>query len=319
MRKKLKANWRRIVIVVLLVATLVILWGEERFFQGYSLALLQPAHSSERVLRELITFPNAGFALRGEVLQPLHPSDREMLPGILLLHGTNPHGRQHFLYRVLAAALAEKGAVVFLFDQRGYGESPDPPIDASGRYQLDFPGDVARLLQYMAQHPQVDLEKLTIVGHSFGGSVVVGASGHSEVANLASRLVIISPGRGWPFHGKEKDSFRQRRLTGDMKLSQPIPLPQVREIFAPMEVENLSIKNPALEGVDIVLVNSEDEEPVKPLRPVFEKMTGQKDFYVIKGVDHYYGTREILRINDEVIGLIKKDALHDLVNIVFSK
>jgi len=90
------------------------------------------------------------------------------------------------LYRKLIA----HGYLVFAIDLRGFGESGKVsrrrvPED------LDFVADVRAALRHMAEKLPVDREKITLAGHSLGGSLsfAVGA-----IDPLVKNIVSISPG-----------------------------------------------------------------------------------------------------------------------------
>ena len=112
-------------------------------------------------------------------------------PAVLLLHGSSPQGRKLGLYPLLGRELARQGYIVLAIDQRGYGQSDDPP-DVSRAESFDFVGDVRRAVDYLSGLPVVDPDEIYLIGHSFGADVAVTAVSQQLPIN---KLVVIGPGR----------------------------------------------------------------------------------------------------------------------------
>jgi pimeloyl-ACP methyl ester carboxylesterase len=79
----------------------------------------------------------------------------------VLIHG---YGASAFTWRHWAPRLAERGHVV-LIDLKGFGAAPKPD---DGRYA---PSDQAELVHRLME--ALDLERVTLVGHSLGGGVAL--------------------------------------------------------------------------------------------------------------------------------------------------
>jgi pimeloyl-ACP methyl ester carboxylesterase len=100
---------------------------------------------------------------------PLHVTDipwsggkgDERTPTFLLLHG---FGGSSFTWHMWAPALSRRGRVV-LVDMKGFGKAPKPD---DGRYA---PADLAQNITELIL--QLDLDRLTLVGHSLGGGVAL--------------------------------------------------------------------------------------------------------------------------------------------------
>jgi alpha-beta hydrolase superfamily lysophospholipase len=92
-------------------------------------------------------------------------------PAVLLLHQCN---KDRASWSPLAGALADAGLHVLAFDFRGFGASRGPLVgefqDDRDRLWQDFPMDVDRALAFVRTLPDVDGERLGVMGASCGGS-----------------------------------------------------------------------------------------------------------------------------------------------------
>ena len=92
-------------------------------------------------------------------------------PGMLLLHQCN---RDRASWAPLAEALAAAGVHVLAFDFRGFGGSRSDLVGdfrtESERLWPDFPADVDRALAFLRTLPDVDGQRLGVMGASCGGS-----------------------------------------------------------------------------------------------------------------------------------------------------
>ncbi len=259
-----------------------------------------------------VSVTTADLALVGEIYRP-DATSATRLPGVVLLHGTSPAGRSLLLYRLLATQLARRGAVTLLYDQRGYGESPDPPLRPEGDYALDFVDDAVRAVELLAAQPDVDPARVRLTGHSFGGSVAIGVAHVPGIEQRLELLFVISPGRGWPYTGDRRFEFRRRRLSGDMDLDPPIGLEAMRRMYAPLEVETLVDAPPRL---PVVLVNGSREELLKPLRPVGEAMTSPHAVVVVDGTGHYFHTDYRFNRLGWDLRLYQQEVLDELARVI---
>lgn len=74
----------------------------------------------------------------------------------------------HKPFLVIADHLARKGVAVLRFDDRGIGESTG---DRSGATSADFATDVEAGIEFLKKHPNVDVSKIGLIGHSEGGLI----------------------------------------------------------------------------------------------------------------------------------------------------
>jgi uncharacterized protein len=101
-------------------------------------------------------------------------------PGVIFIHGWESN-QQGYLPR--AAALAALGIVGMTFDLRGHGDSPLPAHarDRRSIAKRDFLADALAAYDFLAAQPQVDRDRIGVVGASLGGYLA---------ALLASRRLV---------------------------------------------------------------------------------------------------------------------------------
>ena len=100
-------------------------------------------------------------------------------PAVVLITGSGPQDRDetifhHKLFAVIADALTKKGFAVLRYDDRGIGKSTGNFATAT---TLDFANDVKSAIDYLKTLPQIDTDRLGLIGHSEGGLIapMVGA------------------------------------------------------------------------------------------------------------------------------------------------
>jgi dienelactone hydrolase len=107
-----------------------------------------------------------GLLLHGSYWAAVEPG-----PAVLLLHQCN---MDRASWAPLAAALAESGVHVLVFDFRGFGQSV---TDRTGEFSAnrarlwpEFVSDVDRAVAFLGTLPDVDRKRLGVMGASCGGS-----------------------------------------------------------------------------------------------------------------------------------------------------
>lgn len=147
-----------------------------------------------------VTLESAGLKLSGVVNTPddLRPGERRA--AFLVLHGfggnKDGHGQM-----VVAKQLTEWGYVTLRFDFRGCGESEGE----HGRIIcLDQVADTRNALSYLATRPEVDAERIALLGSSFGAAVAVYTGGADE------RVAAVISCGGW---GDGERKFRGQHPT----------------------------------------------------------------------------------------------------------
>jgi pimeloyl-ACP methyl ester carboxylesterase len=217
------------------------------------------------------------------------------VPGILLLHGSTPAGRELGLYRVLADELCARGYAVLAPDQRGYGESPDPPRPDRAT-AFDYVGDARRALDYLARVEGVDASRLHVVGHSFGADVALSV-GLTEPRVL--KIVAFAPTRGLI----ERAGTRNAPQTGyyvrrEMRYME-LPSPIAQEVFFAYRLPLIldahldALSRP---GHRPLLLIEGDREPIQQrdyLARLYDRIAEPKAHLTLHLADHYANVADL--------------------------
>jgi pimeloyl-ACP methyl ester carboxylesterase len=242
---------------------------------------------------ETITFESDGIHITGTVYNP--DDDSRLKPAILLLHGSTPQGRKLGLYRLLGRELANQGYVTLAIDQRGFGQSDDPP-DVNRPESFDYVADVQHAISYLLSLPNVDPDQIYVVGHSFGGDVAMTAVTQESRIN---KLVIIGPGRrfierGGSENAPEMEYFKRREMRY-MFLWHPIPTDVFLQYRSTLPLENHLdyFANP--EHAPILLLDGAQESAADQafLQEAYETMTEVKAYITLDQADHYANVANI--------------------------
>lgn len=112
-------------------------------------------------------------------------------PAAVLVGGLGPRGRDgDGQYADLARALAARGVLVLRYDKRGIGASDGRPLDWLDADLLAR--DVAAAVRAARALPEVDPERVSLIGHSQGGMLALRAAAAVPVARV---VTLAAPGR----------------------------------------------------------------------------------------------------------------------------
>jgi len=139
---------------------------------------------------ETVRVGAAGFSLAGTLTKPVDtptPANGRW-PTILLVPDSASSDRDLTfagipIFRQLSDALVENGFMVMRFDKRGVGQSGGRPESATLE---DYADDVRELVRYLERRPDVDRERIILVGYSDGGWVsLVAARRENKIKAVA--------------------------------------------------------------------------------------------------------------------------------------
>lgn len=137
----------------------------------------------------------AGLELNGTLTLPAERSGP--VPAVYTITGSGKQDRDGRLpgvggYRPfweIADTLARRGIATLRLDDRGFYDSDRGPGDATS---ADLADDVRTALAYLRDRPEIDDERLGLVGHSEGGMIApMVAATHSSLAGI---VLMAAPG-----------------------------------------------------------------------------------------------------------------------------
>lgn len=127
------------------------------------------------------------------------PAGEGPFPGVVLVSGSLSQDRDETIgtkqpFLVLADGLARHGIAVLRFDDRGAGQSEGEPVELSDATTADLADDAQAAAEFLALQPEIDEERVGLLGHSEG------ALHASIVANRSDVLsyVVLAAGSGVP-------------------------------------------------------------------------------------------------------------------------
>jgi len=174
---------RRIGIGLLVVLVLVIAWEPTRVAMQTA-ALLpslmgagpQPlAWFGPEPVRSAVPYREVdGEPELAELWLPAWASADRPAGAMLLVFGVNNLGRNHPVIARVADGLARTGVVVLV---------PDSRTLLAGRLEVGEVDGVVRAFQLLAGRPEVDRERVAIIGFSVGGSLALLAAGDERIAD----------------------------------------------------------------------------------------------------------------------------------------
>ncbi|WP_282035532.1 alpha/beta hydrolase family protein [Saccharicrinis aurantiacus] len=151
-------------------------------------AVLRPQEPSKpyTYYSEDITFRNSkdNIQLAGTLTMPAKTGH---FPAVVLISGSGPQNRDEALFGhkpflVLSDYLTKNGIAVLRFDDRGTAESEGNFVGSS---TYDFAKDVESAIEYLKSRPEINKDKLGLIGHSEGGIIASIIAAQNNDVNYA--------------------------------------------------------------------------------------------------------------------------------------
>jgi alpha-beta hydrolase superfamily lysophospholipase len=136
-----------------------------------------------------VGFYSDGARLDGMLYTPDGLAPGEKRAGVVLLAGYTY--LKSFVLPDIARMLSAAGYVALVFDYRGFGESEGQRWRLLPAEQV---GDARAAVTFLADQPQVDAERLAVVGLSLGGSNAIAAA--TADSRIGAVVAVASPGNG---------------------------------------------------------------------------------------------------------------------------
>ena len=148
-------------------------------------------------MEERVSFAFDGLKLAGVLHLPDDRDRSERRPGFLVLHGFGSN-KDGGVALVVARMLADLGYVALRFDFRGCGDSEGPRGRVICLEQVE---DTKNALSYLATRPEVEPDRIGLLGNSFGAAVAV------YTAGVDRRVAACISTGGW---GDGEKKFRKQ-------------------------------------------------------------------------------------------------------------
>lgn len=150
-----------------------------------------PARPATAAITKLV-FYSQGHKLDGILYSPREsPTDRR-LPGLVFCTGFTY--LKELLVPEMARRLSARGYACLVFDYRGFGKSEGPH---ERLLPLEQVADVRSAVTFLASRPEVDSERIGLVGISLGGSHALYTAGISQRVQAAVAIAPMGDGRRW--------------------------------------------------------------------------------------------------------------------------
>lgn len=147
-----------------------------------------------------VSFQSKGLAIAGTVRVPAGVGARERRPAFMVLHGFGSNMNSTNVLEP-CAMLEKLGYVTLRFDMPGCGESEGE----KGRLIcLDQVQATSDALTFLAKHPNVEADRIAVIGSSFGAAVAVYTGG------VDARVAAAISSGGW---GDGERKFRGQHTT----------------------------------------------------------------------------------------------------------
>lgn len=138
-------------------------------------------------MQQAVSLLHKNKVMRGMAHFPLLAQKKA--PAVILLHGfTGSKLEPHRFFLKISRALEELGIASFRFDFLGSGESDGNFEDMTVLNEL---AEAETILEYVQSHPEIDKEKVIVLGFSMGGLVASLLAGdHPEEIE---KLILLAP------------------------------------------------------------------------------------------------------------------------------
>ncbi|MEC1720656.1 alpha/beta hydrolase [Schinkia azotoformans] len=225
-----------------------------------------------------ISFYSEGYKLEGTVYLPDDYVEGEKRPAIIPNSGYN--GFNEFYPRLFARNLTEAGFVCLGFDYRGFANSEGE----NGRVILDEQvEDIMNAITFLQVQPEVDSERIGLIGWGMGGSNVVRVAAKDKRVKAVAALNGFYDGERWlkSIHSyvewmeivKTVEQDRITRVTtGKSELADPFihyPLDPATNDYVQKELAPLSPfgKQTQIQFTDSIM-NMNAEKVAKEISPI---------------------------------------------------
>jgi pimeloyl-ACP methyl ester carboxylesterase len=197
-----------------------------------------------------VSVPAAGFNIAGTMTKPEGATGP--LPAVVLIGGSGHTDRDETVFGIpvfgqLAKGLVDAGFVVVRYDKRGVGQSGGRSESAT---LSDFAEDARAVVRWLERQPNVDRNRLAVVGHSEGAAVAMILASR-EGRRVKAAALIAGPGTT----GAELILEQQRHALDLMKAD---PTERAAKIALQEKIHQAAIKGTGWDDIPEPLRRSAD-------------------------------------------------------------
>ncbi len=255
-------------------------------------------------MESAVSFTNSrGQKLAGMLHIPESAKNSQKSPAVILCHGFSGDKTGKYRLRVrIARELCKNGFVVLRFDFSGHGDSEGEMDDVSITPELD---DLECAINFLKSQPEADIEKIGIVGHSFGGEIVIlEAAKNNELKAVVLLAPVVDPKLNKLMDDRFEENLALARKQGYAeRVSHKIKKQYYEEMkkFKPLaEAKKISAPLLVLHGT------ADDKVAIPGSVELVKNVSGPKKLVIIETADHdfvgYDNTMRIIKETAEWFG-----------------
>jgi putative redox protein len=229
--------------------------------------------------KEPVSWKRANLNIRGEIYIP--DETGKPLPGLVICHGipAKTKGPDDPGYPLLAERVCREGFIVLIFNFRGTGFS-------EGNFDIiGWASDLEGGLDYFVQRPELDKDRVYLMGFSGGAAVSIYVAAHRQ--EIGALIACASPAEFKGLMGQVAIDFLEHaREVGIIR--DPLFPPSVDEwkkgfeTIAPSRWIGEIPPRPLL----IIHGTADDVVEVRHAHLLYEKVRGQAELYLVEGAGH---------------------------------
>lgn len=277
-------------------------------------------HNSNGIEKRSVVIWSDGTRMAGDIYKPKGLTEQDKLPVIIFCNGTG--GTKDGTPARLAPLFVQNGFIFLAFDYRGWGHSDSklmlvdrmPPVDTNGettvkvkpiRWQLDFADqtcDIRNAISFIEGEPNVDSERVGIMGSSYGGGLVTWTAGNDPRVKCVVAQVPGMAGGRQSAALKASYALATKQARGE---TEPVPM-ETGKLTGNMERFSQMRRNPAKSigyspieaagkiDIPMLIVVAENDELVNNEangKRVFDIIKSKGDipvaYHVIKDIGHF--------------------------------
>jgi dienelactone hydrolase len=255
-------------------------------------------------MEKQISFKSHGETLYGM----LHlPDVNRKSPAVVMYHGfTGQRIESHRLFVKMARRLMADGIAALRFDFRGSGESEGDFRDMTISGEID---DALAAIDFLCGQPEVDTNRLGVLGLSMGGCVAASVAGRGPSLKTLVLWSAVAQVAELFQHGTGQEKIAEWRRVGEIDLGGLMlgvgfldDLPRIDPL------KNLS----QFKGASLIIHGSEDAVVPVTEAHVYHKHLGDRStLHIIDGADHTFNRSDWEQdVIDTTVRWLKRELCH---------